>query len=456
MSAVAPSVIEELRGKVKGRVLLPEDAGSYDESRAVYFGGFDRRPAAIAMVADAADVASVLSVARHAGLPLAVRAGGHSNAGHSVCEGGIVLHLGELRAIDVDARARAVWAGAGLSAGDLTTALGAHGGAVTFGDGHLVGIAGLTLGGGVGLLSRKHGMTIDSLTAADVVTADGELLRTDETSHPDLFWAIRGGGGNFGVVTRFQYRLADVDRVLGGILVLPATADVVARLIEALATAPEDLTAIVNVQTAPPAPFIPKEHHGTVVTWINLVHLGAQADAERAVARLRALAPPIADTVRPMRYPEILPPQVAMRPLVVQHMRHLDTFARDMAATIVDALNASSAPVRVVQLRVLGGAVSRVPNDATAYAHRDRPMMLMIAAMYQDASQTAAHQRWVDELGAALPKRPGAYVNFMKDEGAQRVREAYPGRTWDRLVAAKRRYDPTNLFRLNQNVPAAE
>jgi hypothetical protein len=202
-------------------------------------------------------------------------------------------------------------------------------------------------------------------------------------------------------------------------------------------------------------PFIPKERHGDVVIWINLVHLGPPDEAQRAVARLRSLATPIADTVRPMRYPEILPPQVAMRPLVVQHMRFLDGFDRRIATAIVAALGASTAPLRVVQLRVLGGAVARVSNDATAFAFRDRPIGLTIAAMYQDASHTATHQRWVDALAAALPYRAGPYVNFMKDEGAARIREAYPGPTWDRLVAVKRRYDPTNVFRLNQNVTPA-
>ena len=455
MQATAATSISQLRDALKGRVIEPTDGG-YDDARALYFGGFDRRPDAIAMVADASDVSTVIAVARESGLPLAVHGGGHSNAGHSVCEGGIVLHLGDMKRFEFDAQGRTAWADAGLTAGEFTNAAGARGRAVGFGDGFLVGIAGLTLGGGIGLLSRKYGLTIDALRAADIVTADGELVRADARSHPDLFWAIRGGGGNFGVVTRFQFELFEVDRIVGGILVLPATADVLTGLIDELDAASEDLTAIVNVTTAPPVPFIPADHHGKLVAMVNLVHLGTIPDGERAVAGLRSLAAPVADAVRPMRYPEIFPPQVALRPLVAQHARYLDAFDRLTARTIVEHLQASTAPARVAQLRVLRGAVARVPNDATAYAFRDRPIQLTIAALFEKAQEAAEHQDWVGRFAAALPKgRPGVYANFMKDEGAARVREAYPQPTWDRLVAVKRRYDPSNLFRLNQNIPPA-
>src|SRR5574341_2322099 len=238
--------IPQLRAAFNGQVIAPSDAG-YDEARTVFPGGIDRRPAVIIRVADAADVARVVSLARETGLELAIRSGGHSNAGHSVTEGGIVLDLSDLRALQVDVERRSAWAETGLTAGAYTSAAGAYGLATGFGDTGSVGIGGLTLGGGVGYLVRKHGLTIDSLLAADIVTADGQILRVDAKTHPDLFWAIRGGGGNFGVATRFQFRLHEVDTDVGGMLILPATPDVIASFIAAAETASEELSAIANV-----------------------------------------------------------------------------------------------------------------------------------------------------------------------------------------------------------------
>jgi FAD/FMN-containing dehydrogenase len=294
--------IDELRGSIRGRVITPDDA-EYDQARMIVSGEVDPHPPAIVRVADAADVASVVTFARENGIELAVRCGGHSGAAHSTTDRGIVLDLRDMKTLDIDADARTAWAETGLTAGEVSTAAAAHGLAIGFGDTGSVGIGGITLGGGVGYLVRKHGLTIDSLLAADVVTADGQLLRVDSNSHPDLFWAVRGGGGNFGVATRFKYRLHELDGIVGGMLVLPATADTVAGFIAASEAAPEELSTIANVMNAPPMPFLPEEVHGQVVILGMLAYAGDADAGERAIAPFRALATPIADMVKPMPYP---------------------------------------------------------------------------------------------------------------------------------------------------------
>ena len=448
--------IPELRAALNGRVIAPGDAG-YDKARAVFYGGIERRPAVIVRVADATDVSRVVSRARETGLELAVRSGGHSNAGHGVSEGGIVLDLSGMRALHIDAERRTAWTQTGLTTGEYTTAAGAYGLATGFGDTGSVGIGGLTLGGGVGYLVRKYGLTIDDLLAADIVTADSQLLRVDAETHPDLFWAIRGGGGNFGVVTRFQFRLHALDTIVGGMLMLPATPGVIASFIAEAEAAPEELSTIANVMPAPPMPFVPAEHHGRLVIMALMCYAGASEAGERALAPFRALATPIADMVRPMRYPEIYPPEDdSYHPTAVGRTMFVDAIDRDAAETIVEHLQASDATMRVAQLRVLGGAMARVPADATAFAHRERRIMVNVAAFYDGPEDRAVREAWVSDFEAALRQGDsGAYVNFLGDEGEARVRAAYPGSTWDRLRAIKARYDPTNLFRLNQNIPPA-
>ncbi|HJU97267.1 MAG TPA: FAD-binding protein, partial [Jiangellaceae bacterium] len=299
--------IPDLRAEFDGRVIAPGDVG-YDEARTVFPGGIDRRPAVIIRPADAAEVARVVSLARETGLELAVRSGGHSGAGHGVSEGGIVLDLANMRALDIDVDGRTAWAEAGLTAGEYTAAVGAHGLATGFGDTGTVGIGGITLGGGVGFLARKHGLTIDNLLAADIVTADGKLLRVDAENHPELFWAIRGGGGNFGVVTRFHFRLHEVASVVGGMLMLPATPEVIASFMAAADAAPDELSTILNVMPAPPMPFIPAEHHGRIVAMALMAHAGEGGAGEQVMAPFRALATPIVDMVKPMPYAELFPP----------------------------------------------------------------------------------------------------------------------------------------------------
>lgn len=449
------TISSQLPTDIAGRIIRPED-DDYDATRQILSGAYDRRPAAIVRAVNADDVARVIRFARETGTELAVRAGGHSNAGHSSTEGGIVLDLRDMDALEIDPDSRTAWAEGGLTAGKVTSALAEHGFAIPFGDTGSVGIGGLTLGGGVGYLVRRYGMTIDNLLAAEVVTADGELLRVDADQHPDLFWAIRGGGGNFGVVTRFQYRLQPLDGIVGGMLVLPATPETVAGFIAAAEAAPEELSTIANVMSAPPMPFLPEEAHGTLVILAMLAFSGDAADGERALAPFRALAEPLADMLRPMSYPEMFPPEDPdYHPTAAATTMFLDHVGRDVAETILRHLEASDATMRVAQLRVLGGAMSRVPADATAFAHRSSRIMVNLAAFY-GADDREQREAWVAGFARALDQGDaGAYVNFLVDEGPDRVRAAYPGATWDRLAEVKATYDPTNLFRLNQNVPPA-
>jgi FAD/FMN-containing dehydrogenase len=445
--------IDQLRATVRGRVITPGDA-DYDAARTIVSGEFDPRPPVIVRVADASDVASVVSLARETGTELAVRCGGHSGAGHGTTDVGIVLDLRDMKALDIDVEARTAWAEAGLTAGEVTTAAAAHGLTIGFGDTGSVGIGGLTLGGGVGYLARKHGLTIDSLLAAEIVTADGELLHVDADTHPDLFWAIRGGGGNFGVATRFLYRLSELDSFVGGMLVLPATAETVAGFIAASEAAPEELTTIANVMNAPPMPFLPEEVHGQLVILGMIAYAGGAEAGERAIAPFRALATPLADMVKPMPYPEMYPPaEEEYHPTAAALNLFVDRVDYEVAATIMRFLEASDASIRVAQLRVLGGAVARVPADATAYAHRSSRIMVNVAAFYEGTDDRPRRQAWVEEFAAALRQDDtGAYVNFVGNEGEERIHDAYPGATWDRLAAVKRRYDPDNLFHRNQNI----
>lgn len=448
---------ERLLTDVAGRVVTPHDA-DYDAVRQVALGSVDHRPSAIVRVADAADVARVIAFARATGTELAVRSGGHSGAGHSTTDGGIVIDLRELTRLEIDPAARTARAGTGLTALDVTSAAAEHGLGIGFGDTGTVGIGGITLGGGVGYLSRRDGLTIDNLISAEIVTADGQVLTVDADNHPDLFWAIRGGGGNFGVATEFTYRLHELGQIVGGMLILSATPDTVAGFIAAAEAAPDELSTIANVMPCPPMPFVPEEHHGSLVIMGMLAWSGSVSEGDAVMAPFRALAEPLADMVRPSGYPEMFPPgDPDYRPTAVANTMFMRSVDLDVAATIVSQLEESDASMRVVQLRVLGGAIARVPADATAYAHRSSPIMVNVAAFYDGPDDMPRRQEWVDDVSAALDQgESGAYVNFVGDEGPERVHAAYPAGTWERLASVKATYDADNLFRLNQNVPPAE
>ena len=450
--------IPQLQSELAGEVIGPDDA-AYDDARKAFMPFYDeRRPAVIIRPSDAREVGYVVSLARDSGLPLSVRSGGHSGAGHSTSDGGILLDLSLMKGLEIDPAKRVAWAEAGLTAAEVTNATAAHGLAVGFGDTGSVGIGGLTTGGGVGYLVRKHGLTIDDLLAAEIVLADGRLLQVDDQRNSDLFWAIRGGGGNFGVVTRFKFRLHQVDTVTGGMLVLPATVETITGFMAAAADAPEELSTIANVMTAPPMPFLPEEAHGKVVILAMLVHAGSPEDGEKAIAPFRALATPLADMVRVMPYPEIYPPDdPEYRPVAAARTMFIDSIGEAEAELILERLNGSTAMMAACQLRALGGAMARVPDDATAFAHRQSEIMVNVAAIYGSPDEASVHEDWVADFAAALRQSDdGMYVNFVGDEGEESVRASYPGGTWDRLAAIKRRYDPMNLFRMNQNIPPAD
>jgi FAD/FMN-containing dehydrogenase len=459
LSSTSTDVARILRTTISGRVVTADDP-EYDDVRASVYG--PGLPAvAIVQPADAADVSRAVVVAAEHDLEIAVRSGGHSAAMHSSTDGGILLDMSSMKSIEIDPVARTAWAETGLTAGEVTLAAGAHGLAVGFGDTASVGIGGITLGGGIGYLVRKHGLTIDSLLAAEIVTADGQIRQIDAERDPDLFWAIRGGGGNFGVVTRFKYRLVDLPQVVGGILVLPATPEVIAGFMSAAEAAPDDVSAIANVMLCPPMPFVPEDKHGSLVVLVLMAHAGPAEEAEEALAPFRALAEPIADLLRPITYPEMYPPEEGgppgEHPAFVTRTMFADHIDRDDAQLIVERIEehmaSTDAVMGAAQLRVLGGAMARVPVDATAFAHRASRILVNLAVMYPAGGDAAVHDAWVADMADALHQGDdGHYVNFVGPEGADNPRMAYPQATWDRLVEVKRRYDPTNLFRRNHNV----
>ncbi|GGI07404.1 FAD-binding oxidoreductase [Isoptericola cucumis] len=450
---------ERLRAALDGAasVFAPDDDG-YETARTLEHGGVEHRPAAIVRPADTAGVARAVRFARDAGTPVSVRSGGHSVFGLGHADGALTIDLRGLEGIDVDVDGRTAWAGGGITAGAYSTAAGAHGLATPFGDTGGVGVGGITLGGGVGLLARSRGMTIDSLLGAEVVTADGEVLRVDAEQHPDLFWALRGGGGNFGVVTRFRFALGEVSDVVGGVMLLPATPASVAGLVAAADAAPRELTMILMVMTAPPMPMIPAEWHGRVVVMANLCWSGDLDRADAALAPVRNVAAAaggaILDGLRTGPYAALLeggPP--AGSTVAVGRTFFTDGLDEPAAAHLLGELESVDAMMRAVQLRVLGGAVADVADDATAYAHRGAAVLGNVAAVAPTAAAAAGYTPWVETLADRLRgTSEGVYANFALDGGPATARAAYPGTTWDRLAAVKRTYDPANVFRGNVNV----
>jgi FAD/FMN-containing dehydrogenase len=445
--------IPQLRADLKGRIITPKDA-DYDAVRIGLSLEVVRRPALIVRPVDAIDVSHVVSLARETGMELAIRSGGHSLAGFSTTDGGIVLDLSQMKGLDINVRQRTAWAEAGLTAGEYTAATAKYGLATGFGDTASVGLGGLTTGGGIGYLVRKHGLTIDNLLAAKVVTADGQIRHVDAETYPDLFWAIRGGGGNFGVVTHFKYRLHNVDTIVGGMLILPATPEVIAAFAAQAEAAPDELSTIVSIMPAPPMPFIPAEYHGQIVTQAMMVYTGDVDEGLRVVAPFRKLAKPIVDQIGPMPYRQIyrvLDPDDPF--LFTLRSKFIDRVDERTAQIVLDRLRASTAGMRIAEFRVLGGAMARVPADATAFAHRSSRIMASFIVPYKNHGETAIHTAWAIDSAAALDQGEGAvYVNFVGNEGEARLHNAYPPVTWERLAAIKAKYDPTNLLRRNHNI----
>ena len=452
--------IERLASNIRGKVILPADA-AYEDARQVWNGAFDCHPAAIVRCMDAEDVKAVVNFARKQEMPLSVRSGGHSASGDSTNDNGVVIDLSDMKGITVDPVRRTARLEPGLTSGEVANTLQPYGLALTSGDTASVGIGGLLLGGGIGWMVREYGLALDHVRAVELVTADGHLLRASAQEHPELFWGLRGGGGNFGVATAFEVNLNPVGTILGGAVFYEATeAEHILQEYARLATeAPDELTTEALFMLAPPAPFIPANKQGTPVIAILLCYTGDLIKGERVVAPLRQLATPLADMVMPMPYTGIFRfTEIGEVRGLQHHDRSLfvKTFSEEIVHVLVEASQSIMSPETVIQLRVLGGAMSRVASDATAFSHRDKQGLVAIVNTGPVSANPAALEARTQHVFEALsPYANGVYVNFLEDEGEQRVREAYSPATYARLVALKNQYDPTNLFHLNQNIRPA-
>jgi FAD/FMN-containing dehydrogenase len=451
----AASSLDELRSQLTGDLITPGHA-DYDEARKVLNFMVDRHPLAIVKAASAEDVAAAVNFARENDIPLAIRSGGHSLAQYSIIDGAIIVDFTAFKRVEVDPQIRIAQVQPGATSRDIAAVAGPHGLALTTGDTHSVGIGGLATGGGIGYMVRQYGLTVDSLLSAQVVTAAGEMVTASQFEHPDLFWAIRGGGGNFGIVTEFTFRLAPVDQILGGEILIPATREVIRGYLDYVINAPEELTTIANLILAPPFPFVPEEHVGEMVFSIIVCWTGNIEEGMNVIAPLRALGTPVADTVGPMPYPEIYkftehyanPHGASIRSMFT------DDFSDATIDATLDAMRNASSPFSLIQFRGLGGAMARVDSDATAFAHRDRRYFLAIIAVWLDPSENPeVHAAWTGSLWQKVRHEGGgAYVNFLEREGADRIRDAYPETTYAHMAEVKQKYDPDNLFRFNQNI----
>jgi FAD/FMN-containing dehydrogenase len=457
-TTIAGEAIESLAAGLRGELLTPTSLG-YDDARSIWNAMIDRRPGMIVECAGPADVKTAVGFAREHGLLISVRGAGHNIAGNAVSDGGIMISLANMKSVRVDTTAKRAWVEPGVTLGDLDRETQAHGLAVPVGINSTTGIAGLTLGGGFGWLSRKYGLTIDSLISADVVTASGEMVRASELENADLFWGIRGGGGNFGIVTAFEFTLRPVGpEVLAGLIVHPFrdAKEILKYYREFAAETPDELTVWVVMRKAPPLPFLPEDVHGTDVLVLAAMYTGDMAEGEKALAPLRKFGNPIADVISPHQFTDF---QSAFDPLLTPGARNYwkSHDFLELSDDLLDVLAAYAGKLPDAQCEVfiaqMGGATNRVPADATAYRHRDAQFIMNVHGRWDDPKSDEKCIAWCRELfDAATPYATGGvYVNFMTEEEAQRVEAAY-GASYEKLVALKNKYDPTNMFRLNQNI----
>jgi FAD/FMN-containing dehydrogenase len=454
---MARPTIDQLREQVRGDVIAPGDE-AYEEARKVYNAMIDRHPAVVVRPVNAADVISAVNFARENGIDLAVRGGGHGVPGFGTCDDGVVVDMSRMRSVRVDPAKRTAQAEGGATWGDFNAATNAFGLATTGGIISTTGIAGLTLGGGIGYLSRGLGLSCDNLTSADVVTADGRFLVANENVNADLFWALRGGGGNFGVVTSFEFKLHPIKDIYGGPMLfeLDDAGDVIRYYRKFIADAPEEFGGFPAFQIAPPLPFIPEERHGEPFLAFVACWAGPLDDGERVLKPLHDVAPVVAEHVGPMPYPAL---NAAFDPLVPPGLQHYwkANFVKELTDDAIEAHLAHGPKVPVVNSTVhiypINGACHRVAPDATAFAYRDANFATVIAGMWPDPAANKANIKWVrDYYDATAPlSEEGGYINFMAEDDQSRIKANYKG-NYDRLVDVKRKYDPDNLFHLNQNI----
>jgi len=462
METIERSAMEELRGQFRGALLQPEEEG-YDEARRVWNGAIDRYPALIARCAGADDVVAAMRFARERDLVVSVRGGGHAVAGHAVCDGGIMIDLSLMKAIRVDTVGRTVRASGGVLWRELDLVTQQVGLATPGGIISHTGIAGLTLGGGLGHLMRKHGLTVDNLLSVDLVTADAEQTHADAETAPDLFWGLRGGGGNFGVATTLEYRLHPVGPlVLGGPIFwrLDEGEQVLRFLRDFAPQAPDELGITFAAFLAPPVPILPREHYGKPALSLVLVWAGDPAEGEKAIAPLRAIGTPIAELVRPTPYLALQ----SMLDAGAPHGRHyywkahrVPEFRDEVVAAILERVESITSPFSQIGGWAVGGAVSRMDPGATAVAERSFGFEININAAWTPSDpDSQRHIAWVREGWETLrPYAAGVYANFLSDEGPAGLEAAYGGRL-QRLTTLKDRYDPENVFRLNANIPPSQ
>jgi FAD/FMN-containing dehydrogenase len=444
-------LVRELAGRVSGPVLSPQDPG-YDEARAVHNGLVDRSPAVIVRARTAGDVVAALTLARRTGLEVSVRGGGHNVAGRSVTDGGVMISLADMRDVAVDPERATVTAQGGATWSELNAAAGAHGLAVTGGAVSTTGIAGLTLGGGLGWLMAKHGLATDNLLAVELVTAAGEVLAVDASSHPDLFWALRGGGGNFGVATSFTYRLHPVGMVTGGLIAhrIEAAPELLRFYRQALAYASDDLTVFGGLVHAP-------DGSGTKLAALVVFHAGDPDAAERELAPFKAFGSPLMTEVGPMPYPVMNTlldggfPDGALNYWLSSFTRGLPDRLID---TAVERFASAPSPMTSILFEHFHGAVTRVGTRETAVPHREPGWNLLLPSVWTDRADTEANIRWTRETHAALRPHLSSrrWLNYLgDDQGDDAIRAAY-GPNYERLREIKRRHDPGNVFHLNHNI----
>ena len=449
--------INALRASLRGELFEPDNEG-YEAARKVYNGMIDRHPRLIVRCADVDDVIAAVNFARENKLTLSVRGGSHGVTGFAVCDDGLVIDLSHMRNVHVDPKKCIARAEGGCTWGDFDHATHAFGLATTGGIVSSTGIAGLTLGGGLGYLTRKFGLSCDNLISVDVVTADGRFITASADENEDLFWGVRGGGGNFGVVTSFEYKLHPVSTVLGGPVLYPIekAGEVLRFYRDYMATAPGDLTAFFGFLIAPAAPFIPESLHGVTMCAIVACYAGPMEEAEEVVKPIRYFGPPALDLLGPIPYPALQSMFDALLPPGLQHYWKAD-FVKELTDEAIEVHVKYGPRIPTVEsvthIYPLGGAVQRVGRDEMAFSYRDAEFVHIIGAVYHDPADGPKNIEWVREYWSALHpySAEGAYVNFMMDEGEERIKATYR-ENYERLVALKNKYDPTNLFHMNQNI----